>query len=222
VVVQTCNDIHGSGPLWPEAARRGLESFVVGGGGLFVFHSANNAFPQWNAYNEMIGLGWRPKEFGTAIRILEDGSLEHIPPGKGAATSHGARSDRLIHRRGEHPMHAGLPRVWMTPLIEVYTHARGPAERVEILSWAEDPASGGRWPVEWTVAYGKGRIYTSTFGHVWHDEAEPVGMRCAGFQTIFIRGLQWLAKREIERGTPADFPTAAAISLRTMPGPRSL
>lgn len=214
VVIQTCNDINGSGPLWPEQVRGDFESFVSKGGGVFVFHSGNNAFPKWDAYNKMIGLGWRNKDFGTAIRILSDETLERIPPGQGSATSHGTRTDRAIHRLGEHPIHHGLPRIWMTPLIEVYTHARGPAENMEILSWAEDPATGGRWPIEWTVTFGKGRIYTSTFGHVWKDEADPVDMRCAGFQTVFVRALQWLAKRDIEPAVPADFPTATGVSLR--------
>ena len=219
VVIQTCNDINGSGALWPELARRDFESFVSKGGGVFVFHSANNAFPNWHAYNSMIGLGWREQNFGTAICIRPDESLERIPPGEGASTGHGARTDRAIHQLGEHPVHAGLPRVWTTPLIEVYTHARGPAENLEILSWAEDPATGGRWPIEWTVTFGKGRVYTSTFGHVWKDEADPVDMRCAGFQTMLVRALQWLAKREIEPTVPTDFPTADGVSLRPLREP---
>jgi type 1 glutamine amidotransferase len=88
-----------------------------------------------------------------------------------------------------------------------------------VLSWAEDPATKDRWPVEWTVNYGKGRIYTSTFGHVWKDEADPVDLRCAGFQTLLVRSLQWLAKREINAKPPADFPSAAATSLRPLPEP---
>jgi type 1 glutamine amidotransferase len=107
----------------------------------------------------------------------------------------------------------------MTPKIEVYTWARGPAENIEVLSWAEDPATKDRWPIEWTVAYGKGRIYTSTFGHVWKDEENPVNFRCAGFQTLLLRTVQWLAKREVDEPVPADFPTETRTSLRD-PKPR--
>ena len=219
VVIQTCNDINGSGPLWPEKVRQEFENFIASGGGMFAFHSANNAFPQWPAYNRMLGLAWRDRNTGTAIRIRPDESLERIPPGSGASTSHGARTDRSIHLLGNHPIHSGLPRVWMTPLIEVYTHARGPAENLDILSWAEDPATGGRWPIEWTVTYGKGRVYTSTFGHVWKDEADPVDLRCAGFQTLLVRAIEWLARREVTLPVPADFPTASAVSLRPLPEP---
>ncbi len=217
VVVQTCNDINGSGPLWPEQVRKDFEKWVAAGGGVFVFHSGNNAFAGWEAYNEIIGLGWRPLDYGTAIRIGPDGSLEKIPPGAGQGTRHGPRTDREIHRMGDHPIHAGLPRVWMTPLIEVYAHARGPAKNLDVLSWAADPATGDRWPIEWVVRYGKGRVYTSTFGHVWKDEQDPVNLRCAGFQTIMVRALQWLAVRDIDPAVPADFPSSKAISLRPLP-----
>lgn len=219
VVVQTCNDINGSGPLWPEPVRKNFETWVESGGGVFVFHSANNAFATWEAYDVMVGLAWRSVNHGAAIRIRPDGSLEQIPPGAGQATGHGPRTDRTIHRLGDHPIHAGLPRIWMTPLVEVYTHARGPARNLEVLSWAADPASGERWPVEWAVRYGKGSVYTSTFGHVWKDEEDPVNLRCAGFRTIFIRAMQWLAGHEVDHALPEDFPSATAISLRRLPAP---
>jgi Trehalose utilisation len=56
VVIQTCNDI-GGGPSWPRAVQLAFEAFVQNGGGVLVFHSGNNAFPDWAAYNRMIGLG---------------------------------------------------------------------------------------------------------------------------------------------------------------------
>jgi hypothetical protein len=87
VVVQTCNDINRSGPLWPEPARKDFEAWVESGGGVFVFHSGNNAFAGWEAYDAMIGLGWRPRNHGTAIRLLPDDTLERIAPGSGRACS---------------------------------------------------------------------------------------------------------------------------------------
>ncbi len=217
VVIQTCNDLNGSGPPWPAPAREGFERFVREGGGVFIFHAGNNAFADWDAYNQIIGLGWRKKDFGWALRIGADETIERIPPGQGAGTSHGARTDRVIHRLGEHPIHAGLPRQWRTPLIEVYTYARGPAENLTVLSWAEDPATQVRWPIEWVVQYGQGRVYNSTFGHVWRNEADAMDMRCAGFQTIMVRALQWLAKRPVTFPVPPDFPSEDPTSLRPSP-----
>ena len=70
------------------------------------------------------------------------------------------------------------------------------------------------WPLEWTVAYGQGRVYTSTFGHVWKGDTQPARMRCAGLQTVVVRALQWLARRPVTWPVPADFPTADKVSVR--------
>ncbi len=216
VVIQNYNNGQG-GADWPAPAQAAFEAFVKNGGGVYMLHSANNSFPHWDAYNHMIGLGWRSKDAGYAIQIGPDEKLIRIPPGVGEGTSHQPRQDRLIHLLGSDPIHAGMPRTWMTPLVEVYNYTRGPAENLTVLSWAEDPKTQVRWPIEWTVTYGKGRVCMSSFGHVWHDEADPVDMRCAGFQTVLIRSLQWLAQRPVTYPIPADFPTATAVSLRPTP-----
>jgi hypothetical protein len=214
VVIQTCNDING-GPPWPRTVQADFEQFVAHGGGVYVWHAGNNAFTAWPAYNDMIGLGWRKKEFGDAIAVDDKEQLVRIPAGEGRDTGHGARVTTVVKRRGEHPIHAGLPRQWMTPDIEVYYYARGPAKNLEVLSYGHDPRTDMNWPLEWTVAYGEGRVYTSTFGHVWKDDGlQPERMRCAGVQTIVVRALQWLAKREVATGVPSDFPTAEKISIR--------
>lgn len=219
VVVQNFNN--GPGKVsrwdWPDPARAAFEDFVKQGGGVYMLHSANNSFPNWDAYNHMIGLGWRDKDAGVAVQIGPDESVIRIPSGVGKGSSHQPRQDRLVHLMGNDPIHAGMPRTWMTPLLEVYNYMRGPAENLTVLSWAEDPKTLVRWPVEWVVAYGKGRVYASSLGHVWRDEAEPVDFRCAGFQTILVRAIQWLAARPVTYPIPPDFPTATATSLRTLP-----
>lgn len=37
-----------------------------------------------------------------------------------------------------------------------------------------------RGDLQVSVSNGKGRIHTSTFGHVWKDEDNPVAFRCGG------------------------------------------
>jgi hypothetical protein len=212
-VIQNCNDIKG-GPQWPQAVQADFETFVSKGGGVYIWHSANNAFTDWPAYNEMIGLGWRKKEFGPAIAVDEHEQLVRIPAGEGSNTGHGARIDTVVKRLGDHPIHAGLPRQWLTPDIEVYYYGRGPAKNIEVLSYGFDPKTKMNWPLEWTVTYGQGRVYTSTFGHVWAGDTQPERMRCAGVQTVVVRALQWLAKRGIASPVPADFPTAGKTSVR--------
>ena len=213
VVIQTYNDL-GGGPKWPKAVQDDFEAFVRNGGGVYVWHGGNNAFSDWPAYNDMIGLGWRESSFGWALSVNDQGRITRIAPGDGPGTGHGKRVDTLVKRIGDHPIHAGLPRAWMTPDIEVYHYARGPAARIEVLSYGFDPDTTMNWPLEWTTRYGKGRVYTSTFGHVWAGDTQPARMRCAGVQTILMRALQWLAGRSVTIPVPPDFPTADRVSVR--------
>jgi type 1 glutamine amidotransferase len=220
VVIQHYNDLGGGAP-WPAEVRADFEAFVREGGGVYVWHAGNNAFADWPAYNRMIGLGWRGPEQGVALRVEADGRVVRIPAGEGAGTGHGARFDATVVRRGDHPIHEGLPRRWKAADIEVYNHARGPADEVEVLSYAYDEtATKQNWPIEWTVRYGRGRVYTSTLGHVWPGDEQPVTVRDAGVQTLLVRALQWLGGRPVTYPVPADFPTAEATSVRGTSGLR--
>ena len=78
---------------------------------------------------------------------------------------------------------------------------------MQVLSNTQDTATGKNWPVEWVVKYGKGRVYNSTFGHIWHNERMPASVQCVGFQTTFIRAVQWLAGDKVTYQLPDNFPT---------------
>lgn len=213
VVLLNCNDL-GNPVDWPDRVRDALEHFVQDGGGLYVFHSANNAFAQWPEYNRMIGLGWRDKSFGPACIVNNEGKVERIPAGQGENTSHGDRVDALVTRVGDHPIHRGLPRQWRAADIEVYTYARGPAENMEILAYSKDNRYGLGFPTEWVVHYGRGNVYNATYGHLWTGMDNPPGFRCAGFQTILVRALFWLANKPVPDSAPEDFPGSVRPSLR--------
>lgn len=213
VVIQTYNDING-GPSWPEAVKSDFETYVRKGGGVYFLHSANNAFPDWPAYNEIIGIGWRNKAYGPAIYIDDKDRMVAIPAGEGEDTGHGNRFDALVHRIGNHPVHKGFPRAWMTADVELYRFGRGPARNLTVLSYALEPKTNKNWPMEWTVSYGKGRAYVANYGHVWKGDVQPVTLRSADVQVVLIRALQWLAGRKVDYPVPADFPTAEAVSIR--------
>ena len=213
VVLSGYNNLGGK-PGWPVEVQQAFENFVRNGGGFYVYHEANNSFAEWPEYNQMIGLGWRNKNFGNAILVRPDESLQIVPAGEGGDTSHGNRVDVVVHQLGEHPIHAGLPRAWKAADIEVYRYARGPATNLTVLAYATDAQTQLQFPIEWTVQYGQGRVFVSTYGHVWADQKDPKGMKCAAFQTVMVRALKWLAKRPPGDAVPADFPTADVISLR--------
>ena len=65
-----------NGEPWPAATRESFERYVRNGGGLVIFHAADNAFPEWKEYNLMIGLG------GWGDRNEKDGPYLHWENGK--------------------------------------------------------------------------------------------------------------------------------------------
>lgn len=215
VVIQNTNNIHDPVLSWPKHAQKKLEEFVQKGGGLYILHSANNAFPDWEEYNKMIGLGWRAVEMGVALEVDSLMNLVRHERGEGKDTSHGDRFDALIRVMNRHPINEDYPEAWKTVNTEVYSFPRGNAENLTVLSSAYDSTDTQRvWPVEWVVSYGKGRVYNSSMGHLWHGETYPDSYRCAGFQTTVIRATEWLATGQVTYPIPVDFPDREDSSLR--------
>lgn len=214
VVIQNSNNYSNKELRWPSKIEKQLEDYVKSGGGLYILHSANNSFPQWAEYDKMIGLGWRPKETGYALELDSVNNIIRIPPGEGKNTMHGKRFDASIKILNRHPINKGFPGEWITPSMEFYTYARGPAENLQVLSYASDSTTQQKWPVEWIVKYGKGNVYNSSMGHLWKGEIYPISYRCIGFQTIVIRTTEWLATGKTTYPLPANFPKGKSISVR--------
>jgi len=216
VIIQNTNNIHNPSLRWPVPAERALERYVKDGGGLYILHSANNAFPHWTAYDSMIGLGWRNKANGYALEIDPTGNIIRIPPGEGENTGHGERFNAVIHILNRHPINRNFPNQWQTANTEVYHFPRGPAENTTVLSFAYDSTGTQRmWPVEWVVRYGKGRVYNSSLGHLWKGETFPPAYRCIGYQTTVIRATEWLATGKVTYPVPDNFPTEKSLSLKS-------
>jgi len=215
VIIQNTNNIQNTRLRWPGHAEKQLEEYVRSGGGLYILHSANNAFPHWKEYDRMIGLGWRRASGGYALEINGAKNITRIPPDEGKGTGHGERFNALIQVLTPHPINDGYPTQWQTANTEVYYFPRGPAENISVLSCAFDSTSTKRtWPVEWVVKYGKGRVYNSSLGHLWKGERYPPAYRCIGYQTTVIRAAEWLATGKVTFPVPVNFPTALIQSLR--------
>ncbi len=215
-VVQNTNNINDTSLRWPAQAEQALEKYVKAGGGLYILHSGNNAFPHWKEYDKMIGLGWRRVSSGYALEIDAAKNIIRIPPNEGKGTGHGNRFNAVIHVLNQHPINKGYPEQWQTANTEVYNYPRGPAENITVLSYAFDSSATQRnWPVEWVVTYGKGRVYNSSMGHLWQGEIYPPAYRCVGFQTTMIRAAELLATGRVTYPVPIDFPSKESISLRS-------
>lgn len=199
-----------NGDDWPETTRKAFEEYVKNGGGVVVFHAANNSFPNWKAYNEIIAVGgWgnrNEKNAGPMIRY-RDGKmvLDTTTPGPGG--SHGPQHPFLLEIRDkEHPITKGLPEKWMHTADELYSTLRGPAQNVTLLATAfADPAKGGTGenePILFTVSWGKGRIFHDCLGHAGKQ------MKSVGFIVTYQRGAEWAATGKVTQKIPDDFPTA--------------
>jgi uncharacterized protein len=199
---------------WPDALKRAFEQYVTNGGGVVVVHAANNAFPHWTAYNEMIGIGgWRDRtEKAGPYWFFKDGTLQSDPsPGPGG--SHGARIPFELTLRDEnHPIVRGLPKQWMHQGDELYARLRGPGGMTVLATAFSDPKNAGSGrdePILMVLTHGKGRIFHTTLGH------DVNGMSSVDFVTTLQRGAEWAATGEVTQKVPANFPTADSVSYRS-------
>ena len=209
-----------NGADWPTKMNTAFMDYVQRGGGVVVYHAADNAFTNWKEYNEMIALGgWggRNEASGPYLYWKEGALHEDASPGNGG--SHGFRHEyQLECRATSHPITKGLPTRWKHASDELYDRMRGPGGIKDLLYTAysspEQRGSGREEPLIFTVQYGKGRVFHIMLGHCGDALEDNPAMQCAGFQTLLLRGSEWCARGKVSQAVPKDFPTADRVSLR--------
>lgn len=209
---------------WPDETKRNFESYMSDGGGLVIIHAANNSFGDWDAYNDMIGLGgWGGRNTASGPYVYYDDEETLVrDTSEGGCGSHGPGFEYVVTTRApDHPIMKGIPTAWLHAKDELYDRLRGPAQNMTILATAYSDVEGNAppWdttaygtgrhePAMLTVDHGKGRVFHTIMGH------NDYSMECVGFITILQRGSEWAATGEVTIPVPDDFPSVNSSSSR--------
>lgn len=209
-----------NGKSWPEETRNRFVQYAQNGGGIVIYHAANNSFPDWPEYNKICGLGgWegRDEKSGPYVYFQNGKLIKDDSPGSGG--SHGPQHQFILNARDTtHPITNGLPDQWIHAQDELYDRMRGPGNIKNALYTAfsekELSGSGREEPLIFTVDYGKARIFHTMLGHCGPDLHNNPSMQCTGFQVTLLRGAEWAATGKVTQKVPNDFPTATQTSYR--------
>jgi type 1 glutamine amidotransferase len=209
-----------NGESWSAKTNAAFLDFVKNGGGVVIYHEADNSFPNWKEFNEIIGLG------GWGNRSAKDGPYVYYKRNKlvvdsvstGPTGSHGPQHEYVVRTRiVEHPIMKGLPTSWIHGKDELYSTLRGPAKNMEILATAfadtSKKGTGRDEPMLMTIQYGKGRVFHTAMGHIGKDATHPA-TECVGFIVTFQRGAEWAASGKVTQAVPLDFPNMTGSVLR--------
>lgn len=195
-----------NGDRWPKETEDAFEKYIADGGGLVIYHAANNAFSHWKEFNQMCavgGWGGRNEKSGPYLYWEEGRVVRNPEPGVGG--SHGPQWEFLIDVRDpEHPIMKGMPASFRHCKDELYDRLRGPAENVTILATAfadkEKKGTGRHEPQLMVIEYGKGRVFHHCLGH---DVAQ---CRSLSFIVPFLRGTEWAATGKVSIPVPENMP----------------
>ncbi len=205
-----------NGEPWPQNVRDAFTKYVADGGGFVSIHAANNSFPEWKEYNDMIGVGgWggRNEKSGPWLYVKDGKLFRDTSAGNGGA--HGPQHEFIVESTDvDHPITRGLPKRWLHAQDELYSKLRGPAENVQILTSAVSDLTAVNEPNNMVLSYQKGRVFHTTLGHADYS------MLDRGFYEIVQRGTEWAATGDVKQtaDVPADFPTEKAVSVVQLEG----
>ena len=172
-----------NGEPWLQETQDSFVKYIKKGGNLVVVHAADNSFPNWKEFNEMIGLGgWKGRNEKDGPYVYwKDGKIVR-DESKGRGGSHGRPWEyKVVVREKKHPITRGLPTEFLMVKEELYDRLRGPAKNMTVLATAfAEGGSERHEPVLMTISYGKGRVFHTVMGHS-HTSMGGVALRRLSF-----------------------------------------
>ncbi len=179
----------GADTRWSDENKSAFTDAVRGGKGLVVYHHASSAFTSGSEFDkefeQIIAGGWRKQG------------------------NHGQRHvfTVAIHK-ADHPITKGLPARFAHASDELYQNSVMLPDNVVLATAYSDKAidpknSGKDEPVVWVATYGKGRVCENVLGH------DVEAMKSLGFQTLMVRGVEWVATGEVHYPVPAELKKAS-------------
>jgi uncharacterized protein len=169
---------------WSEDNKKAFAEAVAGGKGLLVYHHASSAFTSGSEFDkefeQVIAGGWRKQG------------------------NHGKRHVfNVTIRNADHPITKGMPAEFRHSNDELYQNSVLPADSLVLATAYSDKSldaknSGKQEPIIWVAHYGKGRVCENVLGH------DVDAMQSLGFQTLLIRGVEWVATGEVHHPVPTE------------------
>jgi hypothetical protein len=163
---------HGEPPFTAEE-KRALVDFLKSGHGFVGVHSASDTFTQWSVYNQIVGgyFNGHPWHQAVTVNVVDPDSKLVGSLGKSFQIA-----DEIYQIDD---FQAGKTHVLLTlDPSSVDVNARGTQRRYY------------GWPIAWTRAFGKGRVYYNSLGHdaaVWNDPR---------YQNMLLKAIKWVMREE--------------------------
>ena len=155
-------------PRWPAPVEQAMASHVSSGMGIGIIHSADNCFPGWSEFEDMVGLLWR-------IDDKYQAGHDHYGPLTVKVTDK------------EHFITRGMEDFPVTD--ELYRDlAKFSDFRTLAQAFSRDKQKD--YPIIMVKTYGKGRVFHTVLGH------STESMLSQGFRRTTTRGMLWAIQKD--------------------------
>jgi hypothetical protein len=86
-----------NGDSWSDKTNTAFVDWVKNGGGVVIYHAADNSFPAWKEYNEMTGLGgWGDRNQKDGPYVYYKNNQLIVDTTAGIGGTHGKRREYII------------------------------------------------------------------------------------------------------------------------------